>query len=299
MEYKRKLKIFIKEIVAIIYRYSGIVILIREVFCRNKVTIIVYHNPSYDTFKRHINYLSKNYNFISLNRFIYANYTKNWSIIPPKSLIITIDDGYKDNFKLLKIFKMFRIYPTIYLCSHIVNTNRKFWWKTGFKFFKEIKNYKNTKKLEILKNTVRYELRKEYSVRQSLNLKELNKMALYVDFQSHSKFHPILTTCSDEECKEEIKGSKDYLERLLRKKIIHFCYPNGDYSKREIQHLKRYGYKSGRTLDFGWNNLSIDPYRLRSLYIEDDASINVLSAEVCGIINILKFLRYMIKECSS
>ena len=123
------IKGFIKEMIGFIFRFSGLSILIRELFCRNKVTIIFYHNPVPYIFKKHTEYLSKHFNYIPLNRLVNAISNKDRSNIPPKALVISIDDGHKDNYKLLDLFKTYHIYPTIYLCSHIVNTNKKFWFK--------------------------------------------------------------------------------------------------------------------------------------------------------------------------
>jgi len=279
----------IKEIAGFIFRFSFISLLIKNIFCRNKVTIIFYHNPNPEIFKRHIEYLSKHYNFISLNRLVDAIFEKNWSIIPKKSLVITIDDGHRCNYKLLDIIKKYKIFPTEYICSHIVSTNRKFWWMTEFPYYPILKKYNNKLRLQVLKDKVNYEQKKEYSTRQALNLEELKEMSTFVDFQSHSKFHPILINCTNEECKEEIKGSKAYLEKLLNKKINHFSYPNGDYSEREINFLKDCGYKSGRTLDVGWNNINTDVYKLKSMVIEDDASINILNGQISGVFPYFKY----------
>lgn len=281
-----------KEILGLIFRYSGIPYLIREIICRNKVTIIVYHNPKPAIFKSHIDYLLKRYNFIFLNTLINAMYSRDWSDIPSKGLVVTIDDGHKDNYKLLEIFKTYHIYATIYLCSHIVNTNRKFWWRTGFYNFQKLKKYNNKKRLKILRDKISYERQEENSADQALNIKELRKMLPYIDFQSHSKFHPILTTCDDKECKKEIEGSKDYLRKLLNKKIEHFCYPNGDYTEREKEYIKSCGYKSARTLDIGWNDVNSDPYRLKAMGVEDDVSINILNAQVNGFFGYLRYLWY-------
>jgi len=288
----KTIKRVIKEIIGFLLKYSGVSLLIREILCRNKATIVVYHDPKPEIFERHIRYLSLRYNIIPLNKLITAIYEKDWSIIPVKSLIITIDDGRKGNYELLEIFKTYNIKPTLFLCSHIVNTNRHLWWQTGCSKLENFKRLPYDLMLKLLHDQVDYKPEKEYKERQVLNKSEIIDMLPYVDFGSHTKFHPILTTCTDKECKEEIKGSKDYLEKLLGKKIKHFCYPNGNYAEREIQYLKSCSYKSARTLDIGWNDLNTDPYRLKSLYIEDDASINMLSAQVSGISGFLKFLRY-------
>ena len=64
------------------------------------MVIISYHNPKPKIFKKHIEYLKKNYNFISLDKLVDAIHNKDWSAIPSKSLVITIDDGWKENYLL-------------------------------------------------------------------------------------------------------------------------------------------------------------------------------------------------------
>lgn len=275
-----------KEIIGIFLRFSGISFLIRNIFCRDKVTIIFYHDPNPDTFKTHIRYLSKHYNFISLNKLIDAIYRRKWSTISKKSIIITFDDGHKGNYYLLDLFKKYRLNPTIYLCSHLINTRRNFWFLLNLKKPRSIKKHKNENRLKILKEQYGYEPNKEYPEREALNLKEIKEMSPYVDFQCHSKFHPILTACDDEESREEITGSKIYLEKLLQKKIDHFSYPNGDYSQREVEFLKEGDYMSSRSYDIGWNHDQTDPFRLKAMAVDDEASINVLCAQICG------FFRY-------
>ncbi|MHA1410841.1 MAG: polysaccharide deacetylase family protein [Candidatus Odinarchaeia archaeon] len=284
------IKKIIKEVLAFLFRFSGIPLLIREVFCKNKVTIIYYHNPKPEVFKKHIEYLARNFIFILLDRLINAINNKNWSDIPPRSLIITIDDGFKENYALTNIFKTYNVCPTIYLCSHIVNTNRMFWFKAGFCNFRKLKKYDNNQRLNILKDKLGYELQKEYLVRQALNFEELLEMSMYVDFQSHSRYHPILTSCTNKECKKEIAESKNYLGKLLNKEIKHFSYPNGNYTDREIRYVKDCGYKSARTIDVGWNDVNSDPYRLKSMGIEDNASINILCAQISGFFGYLRYL---------
>jgi len=282
----------LKEIIGFILRFSGIVFLIREIFLRNKVIIAVYHDPEPAVFAAHIEYLSKKYNIISLNMLVNAIHNKDWSDIPAKSLVITLDDGHKDNYKLLKILKAYRVPVTIYLCSHIVNTNRKFWFKTGLPDYSKLKRYSNKQRIEALKSATGYEPKKEFSSRQTLNSQELKEMSAYVDFQAHTKLHPILTACSDQESKEEIQESKDYLEKLLNKKIEHFNYPNGDYADREINNIKNSGFRSARTLDIGWNHINSDPYRLKAIGIQDEASVNILCVQIIGLYGYLHYLSH-------
>ncbi len=286
----RQLRKCVKEAVTFLVRWSGMPFLIREILSRNKATIILYHNPKRKVFARHVEYLSKRYNFISLETLVNAIYNHEWTEIPPKAMVITFDDGYEGNYSLLDVFKEYDVYPTIYLCTSIINTNRKFWFEAGIDDIEKVKRLPNNERLQLLKCRIAFEPRKEYASKQALNLEEITQMSPYVDFQSHSKFHPVLTTCTNGECREEIEGSKSQMERLLGVGITHFSYPNADYSERESEYVKTAGYKSARTLDHGWCDRNSDPYKLKAMYVDDDASINTLCAKCSGIIGYVKCL---------
>lgn len=283
-----------KELMCFAIRYSCIPLVIRNIFAKNKVSIAVYHDPKKDVLDRHLKYLSKRYNFITLDLLVNAIYSNNWEDIPQKSLIITLDDGHKENFDLVEVFRKYSIKPTIYLCSQIINTNRHFWFKVQGLDCSYIKNFSNIERLQFLNKNFGFTLYKEYSIeeRHALNNKEIMAMKDFVDFQSHSSFHPVLTTCTYDECKKEIFQSKEDIESFLDIECKHFSYTNGDYTERELELVKKAGYLSARTIDIGWNDVDTNPYKLKATMITDDASINLLSAQLSGI---TQFGRYLIK----
>jgi len=91
-------------------RFSGFSFFVSRILTKRKVKIVVYHNPKEDIFKKHIKYLSKRYNFIFMDEFVEALINKDFTKIPPNSLCVTIDDGYKSNFTLVfPILKEFDI----------------------------------------------------------------------------------------------------------------------------------------------------------------------------------------------
>lgn len=280
------------EIVAIFIRYSGIPLIVRNVYARNKVAIVMYHDPEPLTFSKHMKYLSKHYNIITLNQLVDAIYSKKWDGIPRNSLVITIDDGHKGNYDLLNIIKKYNIRPTIYICSQLVNTNRRFWFNVDLLNRNQLKKLSNEQRLWYLHENYGFELTKKYkdNERQALDNIELNDMKYYVDFQSHTRFHPILTTCSNDECEKEIYLSKREIERMLECECRHFSYPNNNYTGREIELVKKAGYLSARTVDVGWNDMKTDPYKLKITGVADDASINLLVAQLSGV---TRYLRYV------
>ena len=265
---------------------SGIHILIRECLCRNRVAILMYHDATPKVFAKHIAYLSRYYTVISLDTLVSAIHQKDFSQIPSKSVVITIDDGHRGNSALLPLFKQHRICPTLYVCTQIIDTHRHFWFKMAGQSKAErerLKRLPNTERLAYLKQTIGFEPEKVYPDRQALNIAEMKEMLQNVDFQPHTQFHPILPHCTETECRQEILGSKMDLEKLLGIECSHFSYPNGDYTEREIEVVKAAGFRSARTTDIGWNTLKTEPYQLKTVPIADDAGLMLFRAQLTTI----------------
>ena len=277
---------FLKNMVATLICLSGVHILIREFLCRNRVAILMYHDPKPTVFAKHIAYLSRHWTVISLETLVSAIYQKDFSRIPAKSVIITIDDGHAGNIELLPLFKQYRIRPTLFVCTQIINTHRHFWFKIGGQSKTErekLKKLPNAKRLARLKRTTDFEPEKTYPDRQALNIEEMKEMSENVDFQPHTRFHPILPHCTETECRQEILGSKVDLEKLLGIECSHFSYPNGDYTEREIEIVKTAGFRSARTTVIGWNTLEAAPYQLKTIPIADDAGFALFRAQLTTI----------------
>ena len=246
----------------------------------------MYHDPTPKVFSKHIAYLACRYTFIALDTLVTALHQKDFSLVPPKSVVITIDDGHRGNFELLPIFKQYQIHPTLYVCTQIVNTYRHFWFQLEGQSKAEKENLKrvpNYERLARLKKAGDFEPEKVYCDRQALNITEMEEMAESVDFQSHTQFHPILPHCTAVECQQEILGSKTDLETLLGKACSHFSYPNGDWTEREVEIVRSGGFCSARTTEIGWNTLNTSPYRLRVLPMTDDAGLTLFRAELTTI----------------
>jgi hypothetical protein len=272
----------IRETVAAVFRFSGMPSVIRALLVRGRVTIVFYHDPQPETLERHLRYLSKHYRFIPLDTLVDAIRHKDWTSIPRHALVVTIDDGHCGNARLGEIFVRYRARPTIYLCSQIVGTKRRFWFKLSGIRVQEKKLLPHGERLAALKAEAGWEQMKEFGERYALSLKELKEMQAYVDFGSHTRFHPILTTCTEEESRAEITLSKTELEQMLGLECRHFSYPNGDYGEREIEFVREAGYHSARTVDLGWNGPDTDPFRLKMSGVSDDASLNVLACQIVG-----------------
>jgi len=273
----------LQEVVSFVIRWSGITTAVRWTVARRRASILLYHDPSPAVLDAHFRYLAGRYNFISLSTLVDAIRNEDWDRLPDRALVVTFDDGHQGNVDLMPIFGRYNVVPTVYLCSQIVDTRRRYWFLEADDP-EQLKPLDSTERMAVLAQGG-FEPAKEYpdNGRQALSRTELEVMAPQVEFASHTRFHPILTTTPDRECADEILESKNELEALLGEDCLHFSYPNGDYSQREIELLREAGYTSARTVDLGWNGPHADIYRLKILGTADDASVNRLAADLTGI----------------
>jgi peptidoglycan/xylan/chitin deacetylase (PgdA/CDA1 family) len=270
-------------------RFLGLPTLFRELIQKNKVTILLFHDLSEATAEQTFSYLSHYYNIIDLNDFIEACEKKDKSKIPKKALIITFDDGHIRNYEMLPVIKKLKIPVTIFLCSSIIDTNRHYWFK-----YKDItlspsglKRLPNQERLKVL-SEVGFKQDQDFDQPHAMNKMQVEEMKPFVNLQSHTMFHPCLPKCNDSEAREEIFKSKELLTYEYGLNINAISYPNGDYSDREILLSKEAGYKCGITVDFGFNTIHTDLFKLKRLSVNDTADINELIVKASGVWSFLK-----------
>ncbi|MCB0606949.1 MAG: polysaccharide deacetylase family protein [Lewinellaceae bacterium] len=265
-------------------RYSGLPFLFRQLVQRNKVTILMFHDISAQTADRSFRYLTQAYNLISLDTYIRACRTRNAALIPPRAAVITFDDGHKRNYELVPVLEKYRVPATIFLCSGIVGTNRHYWFTRKHPDLdsSELKKVSNQEKLRILSRTG-FEVDKDFETRQALSKAEIEEMKKYIDFQAHTVFHPCLPTCGDEESKMEIALSKQMLESDYALHVHALAYPNGDYGEREVRFSREAGYACAVTVDYGFNTLDSDLFRLKRLSVNDTDNMDELVVKASGV----------------
>lgn len=257
---------------------------LREVLQRKKVTIIVYHAPSAQVFDTHLGFLKRIYNIVPLSVYVEARQKGDFSKLPPKALIITLDDGHHSNYTLKDVLEKHAIPVTIFLCSGLIGTRRRFWFlhEETTAIVQQLKTMPDDERLAILRETS-FEETKEFDERQALSVSELRELKSKVDFQSHTVFHPILTSCSSERTEAEIAKSRMDLQKMLGNEVYALAYPNGTYSEREIRLAEKAGYKCALTLDRGFNTARTPLFRLRRICVPDNANRHELLVKASGL----------------
>jgi len=276
----------------LILRWTGVPFLLREFVQRNRVTILCYHDPEPKIADLHIRKLQHLYNIIPLSAYVNARRSRTVAALPKKALVITFDDGHKGNYGLLPVLKKHQVPVTIFLCSGIIGTQRHYWWKAcvDHNMVHSLKLVPDEARLAQLADCGFNEVN-EYPERQSLSRAEINDLRAAVDFQAHSRLHPILPQCTDKRAWDEIAGCKLDLERDYGLRVFALAYPNGDYSERELEFAKRAGYACALTIDGGYNTSQTDLFRLKRVRLNDKADVNELIVKASGLWGIVESIR--------
>ena len=123
-------------------------------------------------------------------------------------------------------------------------------------------------------------------------IKELSHQG--TDIQLHTHRHTIPFNDSDK-FKDEIYENKYYLNSYVTNRLEHFCYPSGQHNPSCESVLKNTGILSATTSEPGFVTKNTNPYYLpRFLDGENIIQIN-FEAEVCGVLNLLRNIRFLIK----
>lgn len=213
------------------------------------VPVIMYHSVKYEkdnpvripkeNFESQMKYLKDNgYTTLSLDE-LYDFFEKNVPV-PKKSVVLTFDDGYKDNYEnAYPILKKYGFKATIFVITNCIGTG-------------------------------------EYLT--SDELKELQQNG--IDIESHTVNHEALNEISYDKQLETLKGSKESLEKLLNKKIKYIAYPYGKYNENTIKAAKATSYKLAVTTNGKWADKSDGIYTLDRVFISGFHDMNTFKKRI-------------------
>ena len=257
-----KLKRLIIFIIGILVISAGVLFsFIRQQYV---VPIIMYHSVypgalpknrlavTDKTFQRQMQFLKKhNYHVLSLEEL--AILIKEKKKIPPHSLAITFDDGFKDNYTYaFPILKKYNLPATIFLIINEVGRkeNDKLSWD-------------------------------EIKVMQDSGL---------ITFGSHTLTHKYLEEFKgEEELKKEVFDSKRILEEKLGRPVNIFSYPTGRFTAAFRQMVINAGYKVAVTTSPGKKFANDDIFALKRLRISANCdNLFVFWVETSGYYTFLK-----------
>ena len=169
--------------------------------------------------------------------------------LPKKSIIITIDDGYRSTFDIAyPILKQHGFPATVFLYSDFVGAGDALTWA---------------------------------------QMKEMTASGL-VDVQPHSKTHANLTLRlsdeSDARYRERVRREVDTPIALIKDRLslpsATFAYPYGDVNEIVVDLLARQGAQMGVTVTPGGNGFFAYPYMLRRNMVFGNEDLDAFKAKL-------------------
>jgi peptidoglycan/xylan/chitin deacetylase (PgdA/CDA1 family) len=308
----------IKDIICLALFYIRIPEIYRffiKIIAGNQIPILMYHRVTpqnekwsmsatdLNIFEKQIKWLNRNFNIIKLSELIQIFQAgkindKKYQ----KAVVITFDDGYKDNYLYAyPILKKYKIPATIFLTSGYIDTGNLFWWdivgyiichtkkknidipnfgkfslidnKEKFncisfllKKFKKIPNNLKNNYIINLQNICEIIVPPGLGKKMILSWDEIREMKDNgITFGVHAATHPNLTNISLAEAEKEIKNSKKMIENQLKTDATLFAYPYGsklDYNSEIIKLIKNIGFKGAVTTNYGL----VNKYNIDSIY---------------------------------
>ena len=280
-----------------IVAHSGGPWIVRRTLQRTRATILVYHDPEPETIEAHLAFLQSRYTIVPLHDIV-AWLRRESDSIPPRALAITLDDGWAGNYRLEGVFRAHGVVPTLFVCTQIIGTSRRFWWRAvPPAVAPELKRLDDRARLERLAE-VGFREEDETDDRPSaLTANEVQAMQEWADVQSHTRFHPVLPRCDESRAWCEIRGSLEDLRGRVDTEVDALAYPNGDWTPREVEMARLAGYRCAVTIDEGLVRAGDSPYTLRRVGVTDAASLNELAARAScihvAVRDVLRFLRLL------
>lgn len=156
-------------------------------------------------------------------------------------IIITVDDGYKDNYELLfPLLKKYNFKAVIYAVS-------------GETF--------NRWDVEVPSNP-----EKRVELMSPEQVKELSVSSL-VEIGGHTVTHPRLNQLTPNEQEQEICNNKVALESMIGKKLTSFAYPYGSLNEESKKITSKIGYQYAVATDSGPLEVHSDEFQIRRIAI--------------------------------
>lgn len=110
-----------------------------------------------------------------------------------------------------------------------------------------------------------------YSYMGAFERREL--VGLGMEVGAHTLRHANLDSLSAAECREELMGSKEYLEMELGTKVVSFCYPRGRYTPENLKAVQNSGFHLACTTKSGYFHSKCNPYELPRFAADSDTEI--------------------------
>jgi peptidoglycan/xylan/chitin deacetylase (PgdA/CDA1 family) len=271
-------------------------------------------------FEEQVRYLAGEYRVISLAEAIDG--LSGRAPLPDHAAVLTFDDGFRNVFTTaFPILERLQVPSTVFLVTSVIGTHQPAWpervyhalasapaesagfgaarWSLAtprhraaaygdaFERFRAMGNREKEERLGEFLRAFDPPAIAPDSPLATMGWDEIEQLARtgLVTFGSHTHTHPILSRCTPEEQREELRLSRDILrERLGRADL--FAYPNGsrsDFDATTRRWLVELGYRCGLATVPGLNREGADLYGLRRVNVGADTTFPQFQLRMIGL----------------
>ncbi|WP_396276561.1 polysaccharide deacetylase family protein [Haloimpatiens lingqiaonensis] len=211
------------------------------------IPILMYHSISdnkngffvvdKNNFRKQMKYIKDNgYETLTLDQVYY--HILQDKPFPDKSVVITFDDGYKDNYvNAYPVLKEFDLKATIFVVADYITNGSS----TIYSSLKE--------------------------------LREMNENG--IDIQCHTSSHKKLDKLSYSEQLQDLGLAKEKIENLINNNVKFLAYPYGRYNNDTIKAAKKLGYEMAVTTHMGYCNANEESFKVRRICIPGFTGMNI------------------------
>jgi|SRR5690554_3620941 len=296
----RFLIFILKQSIGFLFINLGGIFLLKRKFKSNPIFIVLnYHNFSkYNNYKKkrgkisetgYKENFSKQLKFLK-KHFIFLYPEEFFEGEPPNGLnvLITFDDGYKDNFDIaFPILKKYNAKAIFFIVTKIIGTDN--WLKHDKMRFLVEKKLKDEYEVEAQLKKMNQGQLIESWIKQNESLIALPQKRLMMNWQEvkemvqqglkiapHTHQHSVLSTLDYEKQKNEIVASVKTIKKQLNIDASYFAYPNGRYNDDSLNILLQNQIQYSFTTQPGFNSKKSAHLKLKRIGINPSDSIGVL-----------------------
>jgi peptidoglycan/xylan/chitin deacetylase (PgdA/CDA1 family) len=308
-----------------------------EVLTSSRSRILAYHGVSKtlpklfnwqhipeDIFIRQMEHIKKYYNVIPID--VLLNDIINKRLIHRKTISLSFDDGYENNFSVAyPILKEMGLPAAIFISTSFIGKNYKSLWfdKLYNAFVQYSANSLNlsmfgigvidtsntenklkaisfiTEQLKLLTTEDRDKLignilpimtqgvpEKFYFPGMSWDQIKILANDPLITIGGHGHTHAILTKLDLTDASKEIFLNKFLIEEHIKRNIFVFAYPNGNWNTDIINILRQAGYKFAMTTKEGF--VTSDPFLVNRLTVRNPSTLENFQALTSGVIPLIK-----------
>lgn len=266
---------------------TGMARVSRKFFPQNGATILCGHRVADDDegclqglkpswLAEQLDYLSRHYHFLSLSALLDC-YERRQSV-PPNSVVITFDDGFRDNFtNAYPILQQYRVPATVFLTTGCVSSGDLPWpQQVGYLFQKtkvdrvchrttedvsvplqspRDRNAARTIVRKVLGHTPRIERERNITELSGLLQVDLprDRMLTWdqvkamqnggIEFGAHSSSHPWMALLSPEEARWEMEASLHDIQHRCGVTRPPFVFPAGSFTPDLVKMAMSMGFR--------------------------------------------------------